>query len=174
MKDSMRDDFSGPDFGTVLEATLENFQVDRANLEGEAVRQMELARQSGGEYVKALEAHQDAEYKHTTVLASLVEAKREEMGSKATETALKHAVQSDVRLVSAAQALRAADVRLEAAKLALKMFWERGETIRALLFSRNVEARAYGAPTGFNSTSPAPGEVTRRAQEKINKAKKGY
>lgn len=167
---TLRDDPSGPNAWRFLEDTLEGFAVNRADLEGEAVRQMELAKGSATEYIQAVYGHKVAENNYDRTFGELAENVRGE-GEKLTETAIKQRVMRDVRMIAVQTELLNAETRLEAAKTAMKLFWERGENIRALLFSRNVEMRAVGAPTqlGTTSAAPPPGAMKARIAEKFGK-----
>lgn len=174
-KRPLRDDPTGPEIGAFLEHTLGTLTIDRDRLEDEAVRQMDLSRNAGTEYINALDAHASAEAEHENLLATLCEAERG-TGERMTETALKQRIARDPRMAAVAKTLQNAATRLEAARLALKFYWERGEMIRALLFSRNTEMRALGAPASGGGTSsalvaPAAGELTRRASAKYGNKK---
>lgn len=170
---TLRDDPQGPSIFEFLETTLENFRVDRSRLEDEAVSQMDLAKGAGVEYIAAQAEFKDAEQKRDAMFFEIAEAERG-TGEKMTETALKQRVNKDARMVRLNEAVTRGELRLEAAKLALKFYWERGENIRALLFSRNTEMRALGAPaSGGGTTSsldgPKAGDITRRASAKFGK-----
>lgn len=172
---TLRDDPTGPEVTAYLEQVLEGFAVDRHDLENEAVRQMTLAKGAATEYVGAIAQLQEAECRRDNMYALLIDAERGQ-GEKLTETALKHRVIRDPRMVTVETSFQNATVRMEAAKLALKLFWERGENIRALLFSRNTEMRALGAPasgggtsSSINPNAPAAGDLTRRATAKYSK-----
>lgn len=169
----LREDPTGPEIGIFLEHTLGTLTIDRSNLEDEAVRQMDLARNAGTEYIAALDANAQAEAKQEAMLANLCEAERG-TGERMTETALKQRVARDPRMAGLIAAAQNAEIRLEAARMALKFYWERGEMIRALLFSRNTEMRALGAPASGGGTSsslgtPAAGDLTKRASAKYSK-----
>lgn len=169
---SLRDDPTGPEVTAFLEQVLEGFAVDRSNLEDECVNQMTLAKGAGTEYIRAIAVLADVEAKRDSMLAMLTETERG-TGEKMTETALKQRVVRDPRMVGIETSFQNATVRMEAAKLALKLYWERGENIRALLFSRNTEMRALGAPASGGGTSsalaPVAGDLTRRANAKYSK-----
>lgn len=169
---TLRDDPTGPNIMEFLEQTLDSFHVNRAQLEDEAVRQMTLCRDAATEYVAAVAAFKEAEHARDLLFSDLAENERG-TGEKLTETAIKQRVARDPRMAEMASKHRNAEVRVEAAKLAMKLYWERGENIRALLFSRNTEMRALGAPTlgsgGMSSALPQPGDLTKRVGAKYGK-----
>lgn len=170
---TLRDDPQGPSISAFLEATLENFRVDRTRLEDEAVAQMDLAKGAGSEYIAASAEFKEAEQARDAMFFELAEAERG-TGERMTETALKQRVSKDPRMAKLNDAMNRAELRFESAKLALKFYWERGENIRALLFSRNTEMRALGAPGSGGGTSsalesPKAGDITRRASAKYGK-----
>lgn len=170
---TLRDDPEGPNITAFLETTLENFRVDRARLEDEAVNQLDLAKACGLEFIQAQGAFTEAEQKRDAMFFDIAEAERG-TGERMTETALKQRVNKDARMSQLNATVARAELRFEAAKIALKFYWERGEMIRALLFSRNTEMRALGAPASGGGTSsaldtPKPGDITRRASAKYTK-----
>ena len=171
---TMRDDPSGPELIAYLETVLGGMAIDRHKLEDEAVNQMSMAKGAGSEFIKATQQLADAEGKRDNMYATLADEARGTGEKFATEAALKARVNRDPRMVKADTAHQNAVNRLEAAKLVMKFYWERGENIRALLFSRNTEMRALGAPaSGGGTTSaltaPAAGDLTRRANAKYTK-----
>jgi len=163
---TLRDDPLGPDLGNFLADTLEGFRINRATLEDDAVDQMTKCKGAATEYVKSLEALKQADMARDILFGTLAEGERG-TGEKLTETAIKQRIMRDSRMMQLENAYIQAEIRHESAKIAMKLFWERGEIIRALLFSHNTEMRAMGAPASYETA--APGEATKAIRAKYKK-----
>lgn len=140
---------SDPELIALFSEFLERVPIQQEQIESEAVRQYDTAAGLIRRYVSALENFRLAKSDLEAVTAETAEDLRQY--HRVTEATMR----DKVRILSRDmfEKLAKAETELETAKMMLKLFWERGEMLKALLYARQAEFKALGVTNTADAVS---------------------